>query len=290
MSLLDASSYAELIADWPVVVLGVCTVLIVVCALVGILVPDLPDFSDPLRVSFFFFFYWFQPTICCLFLSFPLWWYELFPSLLLSFLPKGFWATGNSHWSATGHMGQHGEKHRLQSDPGQLPLQICRWTGQKVLLTHLWFTEHTFSFLGHHFTKQLVGSCFTRSINTYKTKKKKQTNTLSSQPGSKARKHDCCSKVSQKQTAMWWKISLRSCGAAAGVTSMTEIAEGRRGVDWCCWYPLTCLNSPPLERKGEQSRAVLAHRVRLSAPGFTLVCVCLDLFFVQPLGFHLTTD
>uniref|UniRef100_UPI0037E79FAC protein dispatched homolog 1 n=1 Tax=Semicossyphus pulcher TaxID=241346 RepID=UPI0037E79FAC len=42
-------SYAELIADWPVVVLGVCTVLIVVCALVGVLVPDLPDFSDPLR-------------------------------------------------------------------------------------------------------------------------------------------------------------------------------------------------------------------------------------------------
>uniref|UniRef100_A0A4W4H681 Protein dispatched homolog 1 n=1 Tax=Electrophorus electricus TaxID=8005 RepID=A0A4W4H681_ELEEL len=41
-------SYAELIADWPVVVLGVCTVLIVVCTLVGILVPDLPDFSDPL--------------------------------------------------------------------------------------------------------------------------------------------------------------------------------------------------------------------------------------------------
>ncbi|MBN3305909.1 DISP1 protein, partial [Amia calva] len=41
-------SYAALIADWPVVVLGVCTVLIVICALVGILVPDLPDFSDPL--------------------------------------------------------------------------------------------------------------------------------------------------------------------------------------------------------------------------------------------------
>ncbi|XP_036438134.1 protein dispatched homolog 1 [Colossoma macropomum] len=41
-------SYAELISDWPVVVLGVCTVLIVVCTLVGILVPDLPDFSDPL--------------------------------------------------------------------------------------------------------------------------------------------------------------------------------------------------------------------------------------------------
>uniref|UniRef100_A0A8D0DIK2 Protein dispatched homolog 1 n=1 Tax=Salvator merianae TaxID=96440 RepID=A0A8D0DIK2_SALMN len=40
--------YAALIADWPVVVLGMCTVLIVVCALVGILVPDLPDFSDPL--------------------------------------------------------------------------------------------------------------------------------------------------------------------------------------------------------------------------------------------------
>ncbi|XP_077075598.1 protein dispatched homolog 1 [Siphateles boraxobius] len=42
-------SYAELIADWPVVVLGVCTVLIVVCALVGILVPELPDFSNPLQ-------------------------------------------------------------------------------------------------------------------------------------------------------------------------------------------------------------------------------------------------
>ncbi|KAM4693233.1 protein dispatched homolog 1 isoform 1-T2 [Discoglossus pictus] len=41
-------SYAALIADWPIVVLGLCTVLIVVCALVGILVPDLPDFSDPL--------------------------------------------------------------------------------------------------------------------------------------------------------------------------------------------------------------------------------------------------
>ncbi|KAF6073224.1 dispatched RND transporter family member 1 [Phyllostomus discolor] len=41
-------SYAALIADWPVVVLGMCTVLIVVCALVGVLVPELPDFSDPL--------------------------------------------------------------------------------------------------------------------------------------------------------------------------------------------------------------------------------------------------
>lgn len=56
MSLLHVSSYAELIADLPVVVLGVCTVLIVVCALVGILVPDLPDFSDPLQVSFWGFF------------------------------------------------------------------------------------------------------------------------------------------------------------------------------------------------------------------------------------------
>ncbi|XP_053877928.1 protein dispatched homolog 1-like [Malaclemys terrapin pileata] len=44
-------SYAALIADWPVVVLGMCTVLIVVCALVGILVPDLPDFSDPLLLD-----------------------------------------------------------------------------------------------------------------------------------------------------------------------------------------------------------------------------------------------
>ncbi|KAM5302152.1 protein dispatched homolog 1 isoform 1-T3 [Glossophaga mutica] len=41
-------SYAALIADWPVVVLGMCTVLIVTCALVGVLVPELPDFSDPL--------------------------------------------------------------------------------------------------------------------------------------------------------------------------------------------------------------------------------------------------
>uniref|UniRef100_A0A8C5MW30 Dispatched RND transporter family member 1 n=1 Tax=Leptobrachium leishanense TaxID=445787 RepID=A0A8C5MW30_9ANUR len=48
VSLRLSFSYAALIADWPVVVLGMCTVLIVVCALVGILVPDLPDFSDPL--------------------------------------------------------------------------------------------------------------------------------------------------------------------------------------------------------------------------------------------------
>ncbi|XP_012870425.1 PREDICTED: protein dispatched homolog 1 [Dipodomys ordii] len=41
-------SYAALLADWPVVVLGMCTVFIVVCALVGVLVPELPDFSDPL--------------------------------------------------------------------------------------------------------------------------------------------------------------------------------------------------------------------------------------------------
>ncbi|XP_052593841.1 protein dispatched homolog 1 isoform X3 [Peromyscus californicus insignis] len=41
-------SYAALLADWPVVVLGMCTLLIVVCALVGVLVPELPDFSDPL--------------------------------------------------------------------------------------------------------------------------------------------------------------------------------------------------------------------------------------------------
>ncbi|XP_060155995.1 protein dispatched homolog 1 isoform X3 [Globicephala melas] len=43
-------SYAALIADWPVVVLGMCTVFIVVCALVGVLVPELPDFSDPLLI------------------------------------------------------------------------------------------------------------------------------------------------------------------------------------------------------------------------------------------------
>lgn len=47
---LCSCSYAALIADWPVVVLGLCTVFIVVCALVGVLVPELPDFSDPLLV------------------------------------------------------------------------------------------------------------------------------------------------------------------------------------------------------------------------------------------------
>lgn len=47
---LSACSYAALLADWPVVVLGLCTLLIVVCALVGVLVPELPDFSDPLLV------------------------------------------------------------------------------------------------------------------------------------------------------------------------------------------------------------------------------------------------
>lgn len=62
---------------------------------------------------------------------------NLFGLLLLSFFPKGFWAAGNSHWPATGHMEQHGEEHRLQSNTGQLPLQICRWAGQKVLHTHL---------------------------------------------------------------------------------------------------------------------------------------------------------
>uniref|UniRef100_S4RKU4 Dispatched RND transporter family member 1 n=1 Tax=Petromyzon marinus TaxID=7757 RepID=S4RKU4_PETMA len=45
---LCVRSYSELIADWPIVVLAMCTLLIVVCALVGVLVPELPDFSDPL--------------------------------------------------------------------------------------------------------------------------------------------------------------------------------------------------------------------------------------------------
>lgn len=179
MSLLDVSSYAELIADWPVVVLGVCTVLIVVCALVGILVPDLPDFSDPLRVSFFFLLIITHHFKEKLPLSSFSRMNQVVPPLLLSFLPKGFRATGNSHRSAIGHMGQHGEKHRLQSDTGQLPLQICRWTGQKVLLTHLLSTKHTFSFLRQHFTKQLIGSYGTRPISTDKTKEKSQTNTFS---------------------------------------------------------------------------------------------------------------
>ncbi|XP_061749781.1 protein dispatched homolog 1-like [Nerophis ophidion] len=39
-------SYSELVADWPLVVLAVCTVLIAVCALLAFMLAKLPDFTD----------------------------------------------------------------------------------------------------------------------------------------------------------------------------------------------------------------------------------------------------
>uniref|UniRef100_UPI00358E1D5E protein dispatched homolog 1-like n=1 Tax=Myxine glutinosa TaxID=7769 RepID=UPI00358E1D5E len=41
-------SYAELIAEWPLAVLVACTSIITICTLLAVLVPELPDFSDPL--------------------------------------------------------------------------------------------------------------------------------------------------------------------------------------------------------------------------------------------------
>lgn len=51
---------------------------------------------------------------------------------LLSFLLLGIWTKRHCNRPATCNMEQHGEKHRLQGNTGQLPLQICRWAGQKV--------------------------------------------------------------------------------------------------------------------------------------------------------------
>lgn len=45
------SSYSQLIAEWPVAVLVLCSVTAVVCTLAGLLVGNLPDFSEPLMVS-----------------------------------------------------------------------------------------------------------------------------------------------------------------------------------------------------------------------------------------------
>ncbi|KAJ7420126.1 Protein dispatched 2 [Willisornis vidua] len=41
-------SYSQLVAEWPLAVLVLCSVAAVVCALAGLLVGDLPDFSEPL--------------------------------------------------------------------------------------------------------------------------------------------------------------------------------------------------------------------------------------------------
>uniref|UniRef100_A0A8C9FA68 Dispatched RND transporter family member 2 n=1 Tax=Pavo cristatus TaxID=9049 RepID=A0A8C9FA68_PAVCR len=42
------SSYSQMIAEWPIAVLVLCSVMVVVCTLAGLLVGNLPDFSDPL--------------------------------------------------------------------------------------------------------------------------------------------------------------------------------------------------------------------------------------------------
>ncbi|XP_078515925.1 protein dispatched homolog 2 [Lissotriton helveticus] len=41
-------SYSQVIADWPMAVLGLCSLLVLVCTLAGFLVGHLPDFSEPL--------------------------------------------------------------------------------------------------------------------------------------------------------------------------------------------------------------------------------------------------
>lgn len=45
------SSYSQMIAEWPIAVLVLCSVTVVVCTLAGLLVGNLPDFSEPLMVS-----------------------------------------------------------------------------------------------------------------------------------------------------------------------------------------------------------------------------------------------
>lgn len=40
-----------MIAEWPIAVLVLCAVTVVVCTLAGLLVGNLPDFSEPLMVS-----------------------------------------------------------------------------------------------------------------------------------------------------------------------------------------------------------------------------------------------
>ncbi|XP_068539754.1 protein dispatched homolog 2 [Anas acuta] len=41
-------SYSQMIAEWPIAVLVLCSVMVVVCTLAGLLVGNLPDFSEPL--------------------------------------------------------------------------------------------------------------------------------------------------------------------------------------------------------------------------------------------------
>lgn len=45
------SSYSQMIAEWPIAVLVLCSVTVVICTLAGLLVGNLPDFSEPLMVS-----------------------------------------------------------------------------------------------------------------------------------------------------------------------------------------------------------------------------------------------
>lgn len=40
-----------MVAEWPVAVLVLCSVAAVVCTVAGLLVGNLPDFSEPLMVS-----------------------------------------------------------------------------------------------------------------------------------------------------------------------------------------------------------------------------------------------
>lgn len=44
-------SYSQLIAEWPLAVLALCSVAAAICTVAGLLVGNLPDFSEPLMVS-----------------------------------------------------------------------------------------------------------------------------------------------------------------------------------------------------------------------------------------------
>ncbi|KAJ6667307.1 hypothetical protein lerEdw1_017285 [Lerista edwardsae] len=45
---IACSSFSQVIAEWPVAVLVLCSVTVLICTLVGLLVGNLPDFSEPL--------------------------------------------------------------------------------------------------------------------------------------------------------------------------------------------------------------------------------------------------
>lgn len=180
MSLLDVSSYAELIADWPVVVLGVCTVLIVVCALVGILVPDLPDFSDPLRVSFLSFPIDFFPRLR----------YESFHSLLLSLLQKGFEPRGTAIGQRLVTWDNMVKNTGYKATLANYPFKYADERAKRCF--YLRSAKRTFSFLREHSTKQLDWKLFYK-INhkniLYKKIGKKTTHFHTSQ-GLKKKKHE----------------------------------------------------------------------------------------------------